>query len=68
MVFPALSISVAIAAVQEPIMVEGEGQVFVEGRGQVFEEVMSPTELMLVGEALSVVLASAMALEVLWAP
>jgi hypothetical protein len=59
-VFPALSISVAIAAVQEPIMVEGEeevfvegeGQAFVEGRGQVFEEVMSPTELILVGEAL----------------
>jgi hypothetical protein len=59
-VFPALSISVAIAAVQEPIIVEGEeevfvegeGQAFVEGRGQVFEEVMSPTELILVGEAL----------------
>ena len=50
--FPALSISVAIAALQEPIMVEGEEQVFVEGRGQVFEEVMSPTELVLVGEAL----------------
>jgi hypothetical protein len=43
-VFPALSTSVAIVAVQEPIMVEG--------REQVFEEVMSPTELMLVGEAL----------------
>jgi hypothetical protein len=40
----ALSISVAIAAVQEPIMVEG--------KGQVFEEVMSLTELMLAGEAL----------------
>ena len=76
MVFPALSISVAIAAVQEPIMVEGKGQIFVEGeeqvfvegeeqalvegkgqalvegKGQVFEEVMSPTELTLVGEAL----------------
>jgi hypothetical protein len=59
-VLPALSISVAIAAVQKPIMVEGEGQVFVEGeeqvfvegKGQVFEEVMLPTELMLVGEAL----------------
>ena len=66
--FPALSISVAIAAVQEPIMVEGKGQifvdgeeqvfvegeeqVFVEGKGQVFGEVMSPTELILVGEAL----------------
>jgi hypothetical protein len=53
-VLPALSISVAIAAVQKPIMVEGEGQVFVEGeeqvfvegKGQVFEEVMLPTELM----------------------
>lgn len=44
MVLPALSISVATAAVPECIMVEGEGQVF--------EEVMSPTELMLVGEAL----------------
>jgi hypothetical protein len=67
-VFPALSISVAIAAVQEPIIVEGEEEVsvegeeqvfvereeqaFVEGRGQVFEEVMSPPELILVGEAL----------------
>lgn len=44
MVLPSLSISVAIAAVHETIMVEGEGQIF--------EEVMSPTELMLVGEAL----------------
>jgi|HubBroStandDraft_4_1064222.scaffolds.fasta_scaffold490142_1 hypothetical protein len=44
----------AISAVQEPMVVEGEGQVF--------EEVMSLTELMLVGEALQVVLASAMAL------
>jgi len=43
-VLPALSISVAIAAVQEPIMVEGEGQIF--------EEVMCPTELVLVGEEL----------------
>jgi len=50
-----MSISVAIAAVQEPIMVEGEGQTF--------EGVMSPTELMLIGETLWVVLASAVALE-----
>jgi hypothetical protein len=50
----------AIAAIQEPIMVEGEGQVF--------EEVMSLAELMLVGEALPVVFASAMALEEVWVP
>jgi hypothetical protein len=45
----------AIAVVPEPIMVEGEGEVF--------EEVMSPAELMLVGEVLQTMLASAMALE-----
>jgi hypothetical protein len=56
-----LVVLLVIAAAQEHITAEGEGQVF--------EEVMSPPKLMLVGEALQVVLASAMALgEAVWVP
>jgi hypothetical protein len=57
---PTLSIAAEIAAVHEPVIaerggpasVEGEGEAYVEGGEQVFEEIMSPTELIFVGEAL----------------